>query len=569
MNESTIENLFAAVQPVPDAASTAGSRTREDSGEFGDRLRQAAAPPAEPWWRASPNRSESDQRSSAGPPPLPNRAFKPTKDQSPPTQSDANSDSSRSSSAKLSDRFANRDDSPTHDADKSSTDSSTPAAAASATAKPAPAKPDAADKPTNDEPQAAKIDTATAQKADATTAVSLPVTDNDSPSAVADKSTTAAKDAVSSHQEILAATQQSIVSADDSKPDASVANVATQPIQQPGPPTLTTAVATTETPTAAASTPKPVVDAVSAKKSDAKAATDQRSTPKSKGQADISPVQRLSAVQTNSDGAQPNTAAVVATATTDQKSSAKQDPSPANDKSAADQSQQAAPIPINSNQPAPVVAAVTTAIVSGQTIANNGNADAGQKTAKVSGPPNNATLAAFSRVDRGSGSLTAGGPRQAGDDTDMPSIDPARFISRVAKAIETAQERGGPLNLRLSPPELGSMRIQLDVKQGVLTAKVETDTAAARQALLDNLPTLRARLAEHNVRIDRFDVDVRRDGTGDQATPGRQHQQYQQQYNQTSVPRVASAAPPAGEDVPADPAPLDRIITNTTINLVA
>ena len=94
-----------------------------------------------------------------------------------------------------------------------------------------------------------------------------------------------------------------------------------------------------------------------------------------------------------------------------------------------------------------------------------------------------------------------------------PAVDPARFVSRVARAFEAAERRGGgPIELRLSPPELGSMQLKLEVREGVLTASIETETQAARNALLDNLPALRERLAEQEIRVEKFDVDVRQEG---------------------------------------------------------
>jgi flagellar hook-length control protein FliK len=68
--------------------------------------------------------------------------------------------------------------------------------------------------------------------------------------------------------------------------------------------------------------------------------------------------------------------------------------------------------------------------------------------------------------------------------------------------------------VRLSPPELGNLRIELAVQNGVLTAKLEAETPAARNALLDNLPALRDRLAQQDIRVEKFDVDVRRDSNG-------------------------------------------------------
>ena len=87
-------------------------------------------------------------------------------------------------------------------------------------------------------------------------------------------------------------------------------------------------------------------------------------------------------------------------------------------------------------------------------------------------------------------------------------VDAARFLSRVARAFQVAQQRGGELRLRLSPPELGSLRLELRVLDGVLTARLETETPAARQTLVEHLPALRERLAEQGIRVERFDVDL-------------------------------------------------------------
>jgi flagellar hook-length control protein FliK len=413
--------------------------------------------------------------------------------------------------------------------------------------------PRAADKSTKDQPQAAKIDAAGAQKDKVTTM----------------EDATAARQGPSSADEKSAANAK--LTADTTKPVPLIDGAAAQsaPVGVVADANEQAALAAgKETTTASGGASEHSADAPASKKTDAKTTTNQKQTADPNDEIGLRSIKRLEATEAAGGDAKPNAAAVAVAKRGDQPAT-KQDPSPASDKAAVEQPRQSNAVQANSGQPAPVVAAVTTTVAVEQAAANNGNVDSARKVTKPAGPPNSSSLAAFGRIDRGTSSLTASGPRQAGDGPDTPTVDPARFISRVARAIETAQDRGGPLNLRLSPPELGSMRIQLDVKQGVMTAKVETDTAVARQALLDNLPTLRDRLAEHNVRIDRFDVDVRRDGTGDQANPGKQHQQYQQQYNQTSVPRTASTTPRAGESAPAEPAPLDRIITNTTINLVA
>ncbi len=151
---------------------------------------------------------------------------------------------------------------------------------------------------------------------------------------------------------------------------------------------------------------------------------------------------------------------------------------------------------------------------------------------------------------------------------DAPRIDPARFVGRIAKAFQAAQERGGVLQIRLSPPELGAMRMELTVKDGVMTASLETDNLAAKQVLLDNLPALRERLAEQNIRIDRFDVEVRREATDGQPDGRTMQDQQQTQQGQagrrptmTRTLETVSASPA----IPMVPTP----VTSSVINLVA
>lgn len=122
-----------------------------------------------------------------------------------------------------------------------------------------------------------------------------------------------------------------------------------------------------------------------------------------------------------------------------------------------------------------------------------------------------------------------------GEEASEPTIDRGRFLQRVSGAIRTAQERDGQIQLRLSPPELGTLKVEISVKQGVLSATLETDNSAARNLLLDNLPALRERLAEQDIRVEKFDVDVRRDGTGQQQEePGPQDRRSPSQARNSS-----------------------------------
>jgi flagellar hook-length control protein FliK len=65
----------------------------------------------------------------------------------------------------------------------------------------------------------------------------------------------------------------------------------------------------------------------------------------------------------------------------------------------------------------------------------------------------------------------------------------------------------GEAVLRLKPEHLGSVSISLRVENGGLKANVQADLPAVRQWLESQQDTLRSALAEHGLRLDRFDVE--------------------------------------------------------------
>ena len=90
-------------------------------------------------------------------------------------------------------------------------------------------------------------------------------------------------------------------------------------------------------------------------------------------------------------------------------------------------------------------------------------------------------------------------------------------LAAVAKMLNT--ERGEKvLVMKLQPPQLGHIRIQMMVKDGVLHATVQTESEAARQVVLQNLEHLRSSLDEQGLRLGRFDVQAEGDGGARLAT---------------------------------------------------
>ena len=116
---------------------------------------------------------------------------------------------------------------------------------------------------------------------------------------------------------------------------------------------------------------------------------------------------------------------------------------------------------------------------------------------------------------------TTTNPTKKSDETPRPisTHDRVRFTQRVARAVRVASNADGHVRLRLHPPELGSLRLDVSVKDGAVVAHLEAETAAARSLLLENLPQLRERLAAEDIRVDQFQVDVMDHREGD-GSPG-------------------------------------------------
>ncbi len=119
------------------------------------------------------------------------------------------------------------------------------------------------------------------------------------------------------------------------------------------------------------------------------------------------------------------------------------------------------------------------------------------------------------------------------------AVDAARFLQRVVGAFESARDRGGEIRLRLSPPELGVLRVEVTMHELGLVARVSAETPDARAILLENLPALRERLAEQGLRLERFDVDLL------QQEPNQQGRDFPDQSQQRPQPIEGRPARPS------------------------
>jgi|GEM_PF-3022715 len=85
------------------------------------------------------------------------------------------------------------------------------------------------------------------------------------------------------------------------------------------------------------------------------------------------------------------------------------------------------------------------------------------------------------------------------------TVSPHAVVDQVRAAVVTAHQEQRQLRVRLNPPELGPLQVEVHQKDGVITARLEAQSAATHRLILENLPQLRESLAQQGLNVDRID----------------------------------------------------------------
>jgi flagellar hook-length control protein FliK len=118
------------------------------------------------------------------------------------------------------------------------------------------------------------------------------------------------------------------------------------------------------------------------------------------------------------------------------------------------------------------------------------------------------------------GGALGGDPAQ---DLARPLADPLPTGRLAAKGLDIlSNHRGGAITMRLEPPALGQLRIELRVSHGAVVADFTAATAEARVLLEANLGMLRERLESQGLTVER--MSVHGGGRGAEAAPVAQPQ---------------------------------------------
>jgi Flagellar hook-length control protein FliK len=140
-------------------------------------------------------------------------------------------------------------------------------------------------------------------------------------------------------------------------------------------------------------------------------------------------------------------------------------------------------------------------------------ADEGQASKPVEAE-NGVALKPYAK--EGHGSVSADRPsfseiihtaKESGPNTNGPV--PAYVIQQVGKQITKAVNNGDQvIRLKLKPPELGSLKIEMDVKDNILKLGLSLDNHSAKELLLSNVHELREALGDQGIKLEKIDIQV-------------------------------------------------------------
>ncbi|MEM9347910.1 MAG: flagellar hook-length control protein FliK [Planctomycetota bacterium] len=114
--------------------------------------------------------------------------------------------------------------------------------------------------------------------------------------------------------------------------------------------------------------------------------------------------------------------------------------------------------------------------------------------------------------------------------TDNDSLNTARLTRGLANAV---QQRGGAVTLRLTPPEMGTVRIQMQITGTNVSASFHAESTSAQTLLTTQLAQLRSALESKGMSVDRLSVQPMAATTAGQNTNQSQNQSDTQQQGQS------------------------------------
>ena len=163
------------------------------------------------------------------------------------------------------------------------------------------------------------------------------------------------------------------------------------------------------------------------------------------------------------------------------------------------------------------------------------------ETARPASPGARPLGAAFAR-----GETEGVTPQPAAANSAPRSQERVDFVERIMRAAKLARSQGGTrMRIVLNPPNLGSLRVNLVVRNHVLHGTILAESLAARDLILNHLPQLKESLQQQGVQVGEFEVNVEQGK--EQAS-----QQFQSDADR-EAPSFPSTAPPETRSERSEP----------------
>ena len=98
-------------------------------------------------------------------------------------------------------------------------------------------------------------------------------------------------------------------------------------------------------------------------------------------------------------------------------------------------------------------------------------------------------------------------PADGGLASSQALVDGDRFTAGVMRGLSAMlNQRGGVMTMRLQPPQLGDLRVQMTIARGVVTAQFHVATPQAHALLEQSLAVLRSALEANGLTVERLTV---------------------------------------------------------------
>ncbi|TWT71275.1 flagellar hook-length control protein FliK [Crateriforma conspicua] len=210
---------------------------------------------------------------------------------------------------------------------------------------------------------------------------------------------------------------------------------------------------------------------------------------------------------------------------------------------------------VEAGQTRPVVAAAnaSSAVSAVSKAASESAARGGNASGKV-----DSVTESIQQAKGASDTASASKSKSAQPRNPADAVTRARLVQRVSKAFQHFGSEGGSIRLKLAPAELGSVRVEMQVRDKKIQARVVADSETAAEMLRQQLPELRTRLEAQGMQVDRLSVEQESSAEGEngfhdhqqtrdesQQDAGRHRRRYQGGETAPSPanPSVSGAAP--------------------------